>query len=103
MGWQGLMATETVHQAATLADHLPILQVLVPFLAAPIVVVLGRRALAWPIAVASSLICTVIAFLLLMQVMDGSFISDSKPGMQPFKIESRYWRRQGRQQRRRTN
>ena len=77
------MATETVHHAATLADHLPILQVLVPFLAAPIVVVLGSRALAWPLAFASSLICTIIAFLLLMQVMDGSFISYHLGGWAP--------------------
>ena len=77
------MATETVHEAATLVDHLPILQVLVPFLAAPIVVVLGSRALAWPIAFASSIIATVIAFLLLMQVIDGGFISYHLGGWAP--------------------
>ena len=42
------MATaEVQHVARTLADHLPVLQVLVPFVAAPLIVFLGNRALAW--------------------------------------------------------
>ena len=60
------MATQEVHHVAlTLTDHLPILQVLVPFVAAPLVVVLGSRSLAWPIAFAASAISFVIAILLL--------------------------------------
>ena len=70
------MATQEVHHVAlTLTDHLPILQVLVPFVAAPLVVVLGSRSLAWPIAFAASAISFVIAILLLIQVLDGSYIS----------------------------
>ena len=67
------MATQEVHHVAlTLTDHLPILQVLVPFVAAPLVVVLGSRRLAWPIAFAASAIAFVIACLLLLEVLDGS-------------------------------
>jgi multicomponent Na+:H+ antiporter subunit D len=56
------MATQEVHHVAlTLTDHLPILEVLVPFVAAPLVVVLGSRRLAWPIAFAASAISFVIA------------------------------------------
>lgn len=45
------MASETVHHTAmTLSEHLPILEILVPFVAAPLIVFIGRRDLAWPIA-----------------------------------------------------
>lgn len=78
------MATEQVHHTAlTLADHLPILEVLVPFVAAPLVVVFGSRRLAWPIAFAASAISFVIAFLLLLQVLDGSHISYHIGGWAP--------------------
>ena len=61
------MATQEVHHVAlTLTDHLPILEVLVPLVAAPLVVVLGSRRLAWPIAFAASAISFVIACLLLL-------------------------------------
>ena len=78
------MATEQVHHTAlTLADHLPILEVLVPFVAAPLVVVFGSRRLAWPIAFAASAISFVIALLLLLQVLDGSHISYHIGGWAP--------------------
>ena len=51
------MATaETQIVARTFADHMPILQVLIPFLSAPVIVIIGVRALAWPLAFAASLL-----------------------------------------------
>ena len=78
------MATEQLHHTAlTLVDHLPILEVLVPFVAAPLIVVLGSRKLAWPIAFVASAISFVIACLLLLQVLDGSYISYHIGGWAP--------------------
>ncbi|MEJ6715236.1 MAG: monovalent cation/H+ antiporter subunit D family protein, partial [Rhodobacterales bacterium] len=78
------MAIETAqHVAMTLTDHLPILQVLVPFVAAPLVVLLGSRQLAWPITFISSAVAFVVAVLLLMQVIDGGIISYHIGGWAP--------------------
>jgi multicomponent Na+:H+ antiporter subunit D len=78
------MATETVHHTAlTLADQLPALQIVVPFVAAPIIVLLGSRRLAWPIAFAASAVSFVISILLLRQVLDGSVISYHMGGWEP--------------------
>ena len=49
------------HASMTLTEQLPILQVLVPFVAAPLIVFIGSRALAWPIAFASSVASFAIA------------------------------------------
>ena len=43
------------HVSMTLTEQLPILQVLVPFVAAPLIVFIGSRSLAWPIAFAGSI------------------------------------------------
>ena len=78
------MATEALqHTAMTLQDHLPILQILVPFFAAPLTVFLGSRRLAWPMAFAASVVSLVIAWMLLMQVIDGSVISYHLGGWAP--------------------
>lgn len=78
------MSTETVHHTAlTLSDQLPALQVLIPFIAAPVVVLIGSRTLAWPIALLSSAASFVVAILLLMQVIDGSVISYHMGGWAP--------------------
>lgn len=78
------MSTETVHHTAlTLADHLPALQVLVTFVAAPLIVLLGSRRLAWPITFIASAVSLVIAALLLSQVLDGSVISYHMGGWAP--------------------
>ena len=67
------MATQDVHHVAlTLTDHLPILEVLVPCVAAPLVVILGSRRLAWPIAFVASAASLVIACLLLLVVSASS-------------------------------
>jgi len=78
------MAIETTEQVAlTLRDHLPILQVLVPFVAAPLCVFIGGRRFAWPLAFVASVIAFVISTLLLAQVLDGSIISYHIGGWAP--------------------
>ena len=71
------------HASMTLTEQLPILQVLVPFVAAPLIVFIGSRALAWPIAFASSVASFVIASLLLGQVINGDVISYHRGGWAP--------------------
>ena len=77
------MAADIHHVARTLADHLPILIVLVPFLAAPLIVVIGSRRLAWPIAIMATLTSFFIAIKLLLQVIDGGVISYHLGGWAP--------------------
>lgn len=79
------MATETVHEVAlTLHDQLPILQLIVPFLAAPLVMVVGaNRTVAWAIAFAASVAALLISIALLAQVIDGGSISYQIGGWAP--------------------
>lgn len=77
------MAAEHVHVARNLIDHLPILVVLVPFLAAPLTVLIGVRRLALPIAFLASLTSFVISIMLLLQVLDGGIISYHIGGWAP--------------------
>ncbi|MCB2136436.1 MAG: monovalent cation/H+ antiporter subunit D family protein [Rhodobacteraceae bacterium] len=78
------MAGDITHHAAlTLTDHLPILQVLVPFVAAPLIVFLGNRGLAWALSFIASAAAFVIAGLLLGHVIDGSVISYEIGGWAP--------------------
>ncbi len=78
------MSTETVpHAAMTLVDHLPAIQVLLPFVMAPLVVVVGSRRLAWPLTFLASAAAFVVSILLLMQVIDGSIISYHMGGWAP--------------------
>lgn len=79
-----MSTAEAVHHTAlTLTDHLPALQILVTFFAAPLVVMFGSRRLAWPIAFAASAISFVIAAMLLSRVIDGSVISYHMGGWAP--------------------
>ncbi|MEM0977837.1 MAG: monovalent cation/H+ antiporter subunit D family protein [Pseudomonadota bacterium] len=78
------------HEALSLADQLPILPVLIPFVAAPLIAVIGRRELAWPLAFLASAAAFVCSILLLLQVMDGSEIRYDIGGWEPpFGIEYR--------------
>lgn len=78
------MATEAVtHAALGWQDQLPVLQVLVPFVAAPLLVTIGARGLAWPVTMLVSVICLIISTLLLGQVIDGSVISYHLGGWAP--------------------
>jgi multicomponent Na+:H+ antiporter subunit D len=78
------MSTVEVHHVAkTLIDHLPVLQVIIPLMSAPLIVFIGNRKLAWLIAMAASATAFVIACLLLAQVKDGSYISYHIGGWAP--------------------
>ena len=78
------ISSEPVHHIAlTLSDQLPALQVLIPFVAAPLVVFIGARALAWPIAFLTSLASLAISILLLKSVIGGNEISYHMGGWAP--------------------
>ena len=77
------MAGETTHVALTLKDQLPILQVVVPMLAAPLCVIAGGRKAAWWIAFLASLTAFIISCFLLAEVWDGSWISYQIGGWAP--------------------
>jgi multicomponent Na+:H+ antiporter subunit D len=70
------MAADTTHYVAkTLADHLPILPIVIPLIAAPLCVLIGSRRLAWPIAFVASVLSFIASYLLLDQVIGGGFLS----------------------------
>lgn len=71
------------HVALSFADHLPILLVVVPLIAAPLIVFVGGRKLAWPIAFGASAASFIMAALILLQVLDGSIISYHIGGWAP--------------------
>ena len=78
------MAMQTVHHTAmTISDHLPILQIIIPFIAAPLIVFIGQRKLAWPIAFFASSAAFVISCLLLSKVIGGGIISYQIGGWAP--------------------
>ena len=64
-------------------NNLPILQVLIPFLAAPMCVVIGRSDFAWLLALFSSGAALIISILLLNRVSDGEVISYHIGGWAP--------------------
>ena len=76
-------AVEITHVARTLGEQLPALQVVVPMVAAPLIVLLGGRVLGWVIAFLATAIATLVSILLMLQVMDGSFISYTMGGWVP--------------------
>ena len=55
--------------------HLPIIQVAVPLIAAPVCVLLRHGTWAWVLSLAVSWVCFVVSILLLGQVADGSSLS----------------------------
>ena len=69
--------------ALGLMDQLPVLVILIPFLTAPLLVLLGSRRLAWPLAFAASLGAFAVSVLLLMQAIDGTVISYQIGGWAP--------------------
>ncbi len=69
------METETIHHLAVAwRDQLPVLAVLVPFLMAPLVVVLGSRAAAWWLAFLGSLGALAASWLMLLRVLSGEVL-----------------------------
>jgi multicomponent Na+:H+ antiporter subunit D len=67
----------------TLMDHLPILGVVIPLIAAPLIVFIGNRSAAWIISFLASAAAFVVSCLLLAQVIDGSYISYHMGGWAP--------------------
>lgn len=67
----------------SLIEQLPILQILVPFVSAPLIVFIGNRKVAWWITFIASLISLLIAINLLLLVNDGSIISYHIGGWAP--------------------
>jgi len=72
-----------IAQAATLADHLPVLVLLVPFVSAPLVVLAGWRRLSWWLAFAASAASFAIASVLLGRVLSAGVISYHIGGWAP--------------------
>ena len=66
-----------------IATHLPILQIVVPLIAAPICVLLRRRTLVWPFALIVGWLSLAMAVMLLMRVLDGGPISYELGGWSP--------------------
>ncbi len=64
-------------------SHLPIIQILVPFIAAPICLLIGGKTSSWLIAFISSVTCLIISISLLSEVSDGSSISYHIGGWPP--------------------
>ncbi len=58
-----------------MSAHLPVLQVLIPLLAAPFCVVLRHRDIAWAISLLTSLACFAISLMILDQVLTQGVIS----------------------------
>lgn len=67
----------------TLADHLPVLQVLLPLLAAPVCFLLRKPGTAWLLAFAVSLFGFVVSIALFEQVSGGMVISYAMGGWEP--------------------
>lgn len=67
----------------SLVEQLPILQILVPFVSAPLIVFIGNRTIAWWITFLVSLISLLISINLLLLVNDGSIISYHIGGWAP--------------------
>ena len=63
--------------------HLPILQVVIPLILAPVCVLVGRSTTSWLIAFFSSILSLVIALSLLNTVSDGSSVSYHIGGWPP--------------------
>lgn len=70
-----------------LLAHLPALQVVVPMLSAPLIVLLQPRGLAWAVATAAALVSFAIALTLTLAVLDGQTLNYAMGGWQaPFGI-----------------
>ena len=73
-----------------MTEHLPILQVIIPLMAAPICLMLKRVQLVWLFALIASGLAFVVSILLLQQVMTSGVISYELGGWQaPWGIEYR--------------
>jgi len=71
------------HTARTLTDHLPVLQVLIPFMAAPTIVFLGSKRLAWGLAFLATAASFVVSIMLMLAVKEGNFVAYTMGGWAP--------------------
>ncbi len=85
------MVVSEIHTVALrFHDQLPVLQIIVPFVSAPLIVLLSNRKLAWSLAFAASFYALVNAWMLMGLVADGGFLSYQIGGWAPpFGIEYR--------------
>ena len=77
------MADSATASSMMLADHVPLLTVVVPLLTAPLCILFGNRNLAWAMAVIASVISLVFSSVLLAQVINGEVVSYALGGWAP--------------------
>lgn len=77
------MATAATGPVLSFIDHLPLLTVVVPLLSAPLCIIFGNRTFAWLLALAASVASLLFSSHLLLQVLDGSYISYHLGGWAP--------------------
>ena len=69
------MASEIKQTVLHFSDHLPILQVVVPMLIAPIIIVFNNRLIAWLLSFLGTIICLIISVALIWATADGSVLT----------------------------
>lgn len=79
----GTTGHAAAHSAMALTDHLPVLVVVIPFITAPLIILLGSRRLAWPLATAAVLGSFAAAWALLMKVLAEGPVSYHLGGWAP--------------------
>ena len=77
------MAAEIKQTALNFMDHLPILQVVVPMLIAPIIVILNNRLISWLLSFLGTIICLIISVILIRTVADGGVLTYFLGGWAP--------------------
>ena len=79
----GATVSQGLHIAREFSDHLPALSVLIPFLSAPLIVILGGRTIAWWLAFIASIATFLVSFTLLLSVREGGFVAYTMGGWAP--------------------
>ncbi len=69
------MASDIKQTALNLVEHLPILQVVVPMLIAPIIIILNNRLISWLLSFLGTVICLIISVFLISATADGSVLT----------------------------
>ncbi len=77
------MASEIKQTVLHFSDHLPILQVVVPMLIAPMIVVFNNRLIAWLLSFLGTIICLIISVALIWATADGSVLTYFLGGWAP--------------------
>ena len=78
-----MTSTDIVTSTKSILDHLPVLQVLLPFAFAPLCVLFGNRKIALYITIAACSLAFLISLLLLRQVLDFGVVSYELGGWPP--------------------